>query len=154
MWAARSVLWFGGLWVMMMEVWSRLPATAAYVWDGRGDKPGDRRLFSEGMCCLLTCAFRPGHYPLKAWVGEIWGRTTLFSVKIPVCFFPPLTQALTDFSGAEARVWLHRRKLGWPKLLLMNRMCRCVFIKSHRLSLCFLPSSSPQSSLFLQSGMF
>lgn len=37
---------------------------------------------------------------------------TLFSVKIPGCWFFFLTEALTDFPGAEARVWLGKEETG------------------------------------------
>lgn len=33
-----------------------------------------------------------------------------FLLRFQCAFFPPLTQALTDFSGAEAQVWLHKEE--------------------------------------------
>ena len=79
----------------------------------KGGRPGDRRLFSGGGCCSLTCAFWPGQYPLRARAGESQQWIT-FSVR-PQCadiFFPSRG---IDFPNTKAKSAARQRgKCGGP----------------------------------------
>lgn len=101
----------------------------------KGGRLGDRRLFSGGGCCSLTCAFWPGHYPLRARAGEIQQWITFFS-KTPVYwfFFSFQRHWLSWYKGKICGST--KRKMWWPKFLLLSRVYSCLYQVP---SLIFLP---------------
>lgn len=123
---------------------------AACMWERKRDGPEDTQLFS-GMFSL-SCAFWPGHCPLRAGAAGIkrWIALSLEESRMLICFV--LTEVWTPLVQMCIGS-LTKRKLLWSKLLLMSRARSCPYQVTSLIFLPFAllspsPSPAPNSCIF------